>query len=204
MTSTLTIWLDSEITNDDSTLSFREMTIHLSDGSTQIVDIGEIMIHPMKERNYTNIVDQRLSASSSDHKQENYFIALETLQIDNVENPFSEILGNKFNIKIDTDHERVLESYREWNSHHIADLADQTWDQLPGVPLTETNMPISIDEGDWANITTITDQDFPSYIDFPIEVVGEAESGKSFNFPIYLSDRPYWNQEQINELIKKD
>ncbi|MED4015069.1 hypothetical protein [Sutcliffiella cohnii] len=204
MTSTLTVRLDSEIVMNNPSFSFQEVTVHLSDGTTQTVNIGEIKIHPIMERNETNVVEQRLSVSSNDHKRENFFIPLETIRINNVMSPFDEFLENKIKMKIDTDHDRVLEAYRKWNSHHFRDFANQTWDQLPGAPLTKANMPISIDEGYWANITTITYQDFPSYIDFPIEVVGETESGNSFNFPIYMSDRPYWDQVQINELIKKD
>ncbi|MGN7298915.1 hypothetical protein [Ferdinandcohnia sp. SAFN-114] len=186
-------------------LSFSEMEVQFSNGKTLLADIGEVILH--KDTEYANVLETHISSSSNQHREEKSMVALEPVNIEEIEIPFKEELSDDIFIKVDLEQDKLSELEKLKTGANPPKWFDEDrekeWDDLPGVTPNDDLLPFALEQKEWVRFFIQFNPARYSFFQFSIKLNGKTESGDEFVRELPIIDHPELNQKAINEIIEE-
>ncbi|WP_033543994.1 hypothetical protein [Planococcus sp. CAU13] len=191
----VTITLDAqEINKSKENMTFDEITVYFSDGSSMVADIGEIVLHPIKSTD-NPLLSQELSASSP-NSYESVVRAEEKLTITSLQPHMPADDLNSLTIHLLGEDEIV-------NEYNLSDMMDEKIRHEKGSHYMDLNYPIELDEEE-AFVLSIRNQEKVKYV-LKSWMMVEAldENNKELSFPLYLSCIPELAAADIKAILEQ-
>lgn len=192
---TVNVTLDShEINKLKEKLTFHEMTVYFSNGSSMQADIGEIFLHPIKSIS-NSLLSQNLSASSA-NSSVSVVRAEEKLTITALQPHMPAEDLNSLTVQ-------VLGADENVNEYNLSDMMNEKIRHEKGSHYNDLNYPFEMDEGE-AFVFSIRNRETVKYVlDSWMLVEGLNEKKEKLEFPLYLYNIPELTAADIKAIIEQ-
>ncbi|WML44431.1 hypothetical protein [Neobacillus sp. PS3-40] len=180
--------------------TFEKMEVGFDTSTVMTVDIGKvnIFLEPQKKPP----LEFRMGSSGNDHREEQEFAATEKVKIEDITTPFSELAKNVA-IKVNSDQMNELDLLNKdkvlpaW----FNDSMRKNWQETHGISLNETLFPFNLEKGEWMRLIMFINPNQHSYLQYSLKIHGTTASGHSFTSEIPITDHPYLEQKDVDEII---
>lgn len=181
--------------------TFHTMKVYFSNGYEMDADIGSVTI--TRDALYENSpLQSQLSGSSNQGYSEEVAIAQEPLTIDSITIGLPHDVSDLIQLKINAESSDVEEYFQDRGQPNSFIDMDSQWDAIPGQLLTENFKPIDLKEKEYLYVISKISDENIHYLEFPIILSGKTKQGEVFEYQTLVSEQPYFDQKQINEIIK--
>lgn len=173
---------------------FKEMTVQRSDGQSEVVDIGEIIIHP-RERSKKTYLSQNMSMSGGNSTAD-IIAAEEKLLIQSL-HPHMPV-DDFQTLKIQLVGPEIIEDAKS-NPEKLEKIVHHD----NGKHYNELQYPLELDKGENLALILQNEQKVKYVLNSWLMVGGLDEYGKEIEFPAFLFHVPTLMKEDIKAIIEQ-
>lgn len=193
---TINVSFDSyEIRSLKEKLVINEMRVHMSDGESFLVDIGEIIIHPEVESN-----SSYLSQNSSSRTGEwsiSYLKAEEDLSINGVDSRLPDAIVNHLKVHQPQSGDPIFTEY------NYAAIIEGRLDEGAWAELLNIEYPFNLNEGEGMAISIQNNEDAAYVLNSALTFDAEDKNGSAIKVPAYLNFTPELSGKKVKAVIEQ-
>jgi hypothetical protein len=186
---------------DNKTWTFNTIEVFYSNGSSQTVSVGEVILSKYDGSKINSLINTSVSGGSDGFGSE-FYSAEESLEITSFDHPFSGKVNDQVAIKISTSDNNFKENTTE-EPEWLKKRDLESWNSVEGILLTDSLKSIQIEKGEWLRVYTQTRPNYPSILSFPIDIRGVTKTGNEFHVKAYVNDDIYLEEETVKSIISK-
>lgn len=178
----------------DEKMVFDKMKVHFSDGQSETVDVGEIIIHPALH-NEKNYLSQKVTAGSANWA--GYIL--------NAEEDFS-IESLVPHIPMDESAQlrvQVLNAEENIHESRFFNVLEDGVQNSQGIKYEEADYPIVLNEEDKLAVSFVNEGNYKYILKSWVKVNGKDKNGLDVSFSTYLSQIPQLEKEDVETIIEQ-
>jgi hypothetical protein len=180
--------------------TFEKMEVGFDTLPVMTVDIGKVAF--FLEPKTKSPLEFRKSSSSNDHREEQEIVATEKVKIEDITTPYSK-LANDVAIKVNSDqmNEMVLLNEDKVMPAWFNDSMRKNWQEAHGISLNKNLYPFNLEKDEWMRLNIFINPNQHSYLQYSLKIHGTTTSGHSFTSKLPITDHPYLEQKDVDEII---
>lgn len=182
--------------------TFENMEVYFDNQDKMTANIGKVAL--FLNDSTPEILKQWMGSASNDGHNEDVFVSVKPLTVENISVPFENEISDVFKAKVDIGLGDIELREDLEDGEDIPSWFDErsvVWENTPGILLENAKFPFKMETDERLSLNMFLNPNRTSFLEFAPKITGTTESGESFVSYAGIIDHPYLTQHAIEQLI---